>query len=90
MTSRDPRPAGFCNRSIEQEVARLGGRKSLYSDAYYSKEEFWSLHDRSATTRSSVATTRTVPSAICIRSACSDGSGRTRSNVSRLTLINTV
>jgi len=31
----------FHNRAIEQEVARLGGRKSLYSTAFYPREEFW-------------------------------------------------
>jgi FAD/FMN-containing dehydrogenase len=38
-------PAGrsepFHNRAIEIEVARLGGRKSLYSTAFYPPEEFW-------------------------------------------------
>jgi FAD/FMN-containing dehydrogenase len=29
------------NRAIEVEVARLGGRKSLYSTAFYPPEEFW-------------------------------------------------
>jgi FAD/FMN-containing dehydrogenase len=31
----------FHNRAIEREVARLGGRKSLYSTAFYPPEEFW-------------------------------------------------
>jgi FAD/FMN-containing dehydrogenase len=31
----------FHNRSIEREVARLGGRKSLYSTAFYPEDEFW-------------------------------------------------
>ena len=29
------------NRAIEVEVARLGGRKSLYSTAFYPPDEFW-------------------------------------------------
>ncbi|TQN32328.1 FAD/FMN-containing dehydrogenase [Haloactinospora alba] len=29
------------NRRVEEEVSRLGGHKSLYSDAFYSEEEFW-------------------------------------------------
>lgn len=32
------------NRKIESEVTRLGGHKSLYSDAYYAKEEFDELY----------------------------------------------
>ncbi|HVO89987.1 MAG TPA: FAD-binding oxidoreductase [Casimicrobiaceae bacterium] len=33
-------PAGHFNRLIEAEVMRLGGIKSLYSDSYFSREEF--------------------------------------------------
>jgi FAD/FMN-containing dehydrogenase len=32
---------GDVNRRIEQAVSELGGHKSLYSDAYYSEDEFW-------------------------------------------------
>jgi FAD/FMN-containing dehydrogenase len=35
------RAPGTFNRRIEQEVARLGGIKSLYSESYYPREEFW-------------------------------------------------
>ena len=31
----------FHNRAIERAVADLGGRKSLYSTAFYPEEEFW-------------------------------------------------
>ncbi len=31
---------GYHNRRIEAEVSRLGGRKSLYSTAFYDREEF--------------------------------------------------
>ena len=48
VATRERRPRGFVNRAIEREVADAGGRKSLYSDAYYSEDEFWSLHDRDA------------------------------------------
>ena len=34
--------------SAEREVARLSGIKSLYSDSYYSEEEFWASYDRDA------------------------------------------
>jgi len=32
---------GDVNRLVEQEVADLGGHKSLYSDAYYDEADFW-------------------------------------------------
>lgn len=35
---------GDANRRIESKVAELGGHKSLYSDAYYSKADFWSAY----------------------------------------------
>jgi FAD/FMN-containing dehydrogenase len=35
---------GATNRAIEAEVARLNGHKSLYSDAYYSRDEFARLY----------------------------------------------
>jgi FAD/FMN-containing dehydrogenase len=33
------------NRLIEREVERLGGRKSLYSTAFYDEAEFWRLYN---------------------------------------------
>jgi FAD/FMN-containing dehydrogenase len=38
-------PKGHYNRLIEVEVARLGGRKSLYSEAFYPEEEFWRTYN---------------------------------------------
>jgi FAD/FMN-containing dehydrogenase len=35
---------GFHNRAIERKVAELGGRKSLYSTAFYPQEEFWASY----------------------------------------------
>ena len=35
---------GHHNRRIEQVVADLGGRKSLYSTSYYSEDEFWATY----------------------------------------------
>ena len=32
---------GFFNRLVEHEVEALDGIKSLYSDSYYSRENFW-------------------------------------------------
>jgi FAD/FMN-containing dehydrogenase len=36
---------GTHNRMIEAKVSELGGRKSLYSTAFYSPEEFWRLYN---------------------------------------------
>ena len=33
------------NRWVEAEVERLGGRKSLYSTAFYEEERFWELYN---------------------------------------------
>ena len=38
--TREPHPAGHFNRMIERKVAELGGIKSLYSDSYFTAEEF--------------------------------------------------
>ncbi|HEU5034403.1 MAG TPA: FAD-binding oxidoreductase [Mycobacteriales bacterium] len=38
----------FHNRAIERAVADLGGRKSLYSTAFYPEEEFWANYGGSA------------------------------------------
>jgi FAD/FMN-containing dehydrogenase len=35
---------GYSNRKIERKVSELSGHKSLYSDAYYSQEEFDDLY----------------------------------------------
>ncbi|KAF6831223.1 Delta(24)-sterol reductase 1 [Colletotrichum plurivorum] len=34
------------NRDLEARLAELGGRKVLYSHAYYTEKEFWDLYDR--------------------------------------------
>ncbi len=39
---------GDVNRRIEREVAAHGGHKSLYSDAYYSPQEFWGFYGEKA------------------------------------------
>jgi FAD/FMN-containing dehydrogenase len=36
---------GATNRIIEEKVSSLHGHKSLYSDSYYSREEFDELYD---------------------------------------------
>ncbi|WP_423063028.1 FAD-binding oxidoreductase [Candidiatus Paracoxiella cheracis] len=37
---------GYYNRLIEKKVVALGGNKSLYSNAYYTPEEFWTIYDK--------------------------------------------
>lgn len=41
-------PQGHFVRLIERKLTELGGIKSLYSDSYYSPDEFWRLYDKSA------------------------------------------
>jgi FAD/FMN-containing dehydrogenase len=48
VRDRAPRPEGFRNRKIERKVTELGGIKSLYSDSYFTEDEFWSVYDRRA------------------------------------------
>lgn len=38
-------PPGYFNRKIEKKTAQLQGFKSLYSDSYYTSEEFWSIYN---------------------------------------------
>ena len=37
---------GFFNRKVEDKSLALGGRKGLYSTAWYDEATFWKLHDR--------------------------------------------
>ncbi len=48
VRSCTPRPPGELNRRIERKVAALGGIKSLYSDSYFTEDEFWQVYDRPA------------------------------------------
>ncbi|KAL8403787.1 hypothetical protein RB594_008880 [Gaeumannomyces avenae] len=36
------------NRALEAEVARLGGTKWLYAQAFYTEDEFWARYDRAS------------------------------------------
>jgi FAD/FMN-containing dehydrogenase len=40
VRTREPHEAGHFNRLVEREVLSLGGIKSLYSDSYFTREEF--------------------------------------------------
>ena len=48
VSERVARPPGYRNRLIEAQVRALGGLKSLYSDSYYTEDEFWRIFDRDA------------------------------------------
>ncbi|HEX8739942.1 MAG TPA: FAD-binding oxidoreductase [Casimicrobiaceae bacterium] len=50
VTSRERLAPGHRNRRIEAMARELGGVKSLYSDSYFTEEEFWSIYDRDAWT----------------------------------------
>jgi FAD/FMN-containing dehydrogenase len=40
IETRERRPPGAANRLVEREVMRLGGIKSLYSESFFSRDEF--------------------------------------------------
>lgn len=42
---RSDHEEGYFNRKIEAKVRELEGKKSLYSNSFYSREEFWQLYD---------------------------------------------
>ncbi len=39
-------PKGYYNREIERKIIELGGIKSLYSDSYFTQDEFWQAYNR--------------------------------------------
>jgi FAD/FMN-containing dehydrogenase len=46
VRSRARHSPGHFNRLVERKVADLGGIKSLYSESYYSAEEFWRIYNQ--------------------------------------------
>ena len=46
IKSRKKMDRGHYNTLVEQKVSELGGMKSLYSDAYYSSEQFWNIYSK--------------------------------------------
>ena len=40
IDSAVPQPPGYYNRRVETKVMELGGIKSLYSDSFFSRDEF--------------------------------------------------
>ena len=62
---------GHHNRWVEDEVDRLGGRKSLYSTSFYDEERFWELYNGSGLPRAQATdTTRRAGYWTCTPSAC--------------------
>lgn len=48
IRGRKKLPPGHYNRQVERMVMALGGMKSLYSDSYFTPEEFWGMYNRPA------------------------------------------
>lgn len=48
ISGREKLPEGFYNRQVERKVIELGGMKSLYSDSYFTREEFAALYNKPA------------------------------------------
>lgn len=48
IRGREALPEGYYNRLVEHKVMALGGMKSLYSDSYFTPEEFWRLYNKPA------------------------------------------
>jgi FAD/FMN-containing dehydrogenase len=46
IKTRKKLPAGYHNRLIERKVRELSGMKSLYSDTYFSADEFWNIYNK--------------------------------------------
>jgi len=46
IKTREKLAPGYFNRLVEQKVGELRGMKSLYSDAYYSPEQFWHIYNK--------------------------------------------
>ena len=46
IRGREKHPEGYYNRRVERKVVELGGMKSLYSDSYFTPDEFWRIYNR--------------------------------------------
>ena len=44
IPAREGEEIGYLNKLIEAKVTELNGRKMLYSDSYFTQEEFWKLY----------------------------------------------
>jgi FAD/FMN-containing dehydrogenase len=48
IRGRKKLPPGYHNRKVEEKVMALQGMKSLYSDSYFSPEQFWEIYNKPA------------------------------------------
>lgn len=48
LQTRQPHEPAHFNRLVERELLRVGGIKSLYSDSYFTQDDFWRMYDRAA------------------------------------------
>jgi len=48
IRGRRKMPDGYYNRQIEEKVMAFGGMKSLYSDSYFTPEQFWRMYNKPA------------------------------------------
>lgn len=48
IRERKKLPPGYHNRKVEEKVMALQGMKSLYSDSYFSPEQFWESYNKPA------------------------------------------
>ncbi len=48
VRAKQAKPEGFYNKKVEAMVDKLGGIKSLYSDAYYDQAKFWQIYNQNA------------------------------------------
>ena len=46
IRSRKKLPPGYYNRQVEEQAMVLGGMKSLYSDSYFTPEQFWRMYNK--------------------------------------------
>ncbi len=46
IRGRERLSPGYYNRRIEGKVMALGGMKSLYSDSYFTSEQFWKIYNK--------------------------------------------
>ena len=44
-TVATPRGDGYYNRMVERKARELGGKKALYSTAYYDEKTFWEIYN---------------------------------------------
>jgi FAD/FMN-containing dehydrogenase len=48
IRGREKLPPGHYNRQVESKVLELGGMKSLYSDSFFTPEQFWRIYNKPA------------------------------------------